>query len=111
MGFTAPEVLENQLNGDSTAMDIWSAAIIIYLLLSGKMPEFDRQNNFQVKFDAPIWNKRSEDSKSLIKNMLNRDPKQRPSAKQACQYLWLAERQWMAKATDENLCLLLQQFH
>eukprot|EP00439_Symbiodinium_sp_Y106_P009534 s1409_g1.t1 len=95
VSYAAPEVL----SGDySTACDMWSCGVILYILLSGQQPFYGstpREVRKQVKLgkfamDGPIWRGITADAKDLIQNLLVRDPAQRITAAQALRHVWIA---------------------
>ena len=83
--YIAPEVL-NEVHDEKC--DIWSAGVILYILLCGYPPfngETDKEIIDSVKtgeFDFPKeeWSVISKEAKDLIKQMLTYNPKKRPSA-------------------------------
>lgn len=85
LAFVAPEVLL-RIPYD-TQIDIWSLGIIIYYMLSGKLP-FDCDNCTEeemakmtvyneVKFNNEEWSKVSKEGLDLIRKCLNKDPNKR----------------------------------
>jgi len=80
-----------------TGCDIWSAGVIVYILLGGYPPFFDDNRNRLFKkikagifeFHDQYWSEVSEDAKNLIRKMLTVDPKKRPSAKQLLEHPWI----------------------
>ena len=101
IGYTAPEVLKQKEY--STACDVWSAGVVLYILLAGYPPfphqeDFDAQNAtfddlveseleaitygrqkqvWQKHFQEEPWNQISNDAKALVSGMLRLDPKNR----------------------------------
>ena len=78
--YMAPEILENK--GYSLEVDIWSLGVIMYYLIIGDLP-FKRQED--IKNVSPKFPKNaiiSRAAKDLIKQILVKDPKERPSLKQ-----------------------------
>lgn len=91
--YLAPEVLEN--NYDESC-DIWSCGVILFILLSGKMPftgETEEEilknvskGNFDLKQKEFL--KVSLEAKDLICKLLTFNPKQRPNARAALRHPW-----------------------
>ena len=78
--YMAPEILENK--GYSLEVDIWSLGVIMYYLIIGKLP-FNKQNQEDIKkVSFPKKAIISRAAKSLIEQILVKDPKERPSLKQ-----------------------------
>ena len=78
--YMAPEILENM--GYSLEVDIWSLGVIMYYLIIGKLP-FNKQNQEDIKrVSFPKKAIISRAAKSLIEQILKKDPKERPSLKQ-----------------------------
>ena len=79
-GYMAPEILENK--GYSLEVDIWSLGVIMYYIIIGKLP-FNKQNQEDIKrVSFPKKAIISRAAKSLIEQILVKDPKERPSLKQ-----------------------------
>jgi len=83
--YIAPEVLKSNY---SEKCDVWSAGVILYILLSGK-PPFGGVNDKEIlesvkqglfSFTSPEWRSISDEAKTLIKQMLMYDPSKRISA-------------------------------
>ena len=80
--YMAPEILENM--GYSLEVDIWSLGVIMYYLIIGKLP-FNKPNQEDIKSVSYTFPKKaniSRAAKSLIEQILVKDPKERPSLKQ-----------------------------
>lgn len=93
--YMAPQVLTGRYD---LAVDMWSCAVIMYLLLCGYPPfwhEFDpqktemtiRRGNFA--FPEQDWGSVSEEAKTLIRGLLKMQPTERLAAKEACQNPWV----------------------
>ena len=86
--YCSPEVLKN--NYDSKC-DIWSCAVIMYILLSGEIPfSGDSEEeiiksimNKKVSFDSSFFNNVSEEAKDLIQKCLIYNKSKRYNAKEA----------------------------
>jgi len=97
--YVAPEVLNEQPY--DTKVDVWSAGVVIYILLCGFPPFygdnddelFERICTRRFKFIKPYWDVISDDAKDLVGKMFTLDPKQRPSAREALGHKWFASVQ------------------
>lgn len=85
--YIAPEVLAG---GYNQAADIWSAGVILYILLSGippfwgktKSKIFDAVRAADLRFPSDRWDTISSSAKELIKGMLCTDSSQRFTTQQ-----------------------------
>jgi len=92
--FVAPEIILRKPFGEKS--DMWSVGVIIYCLLSGRVPFNGRRNvdlfravvNCEYSFDDD-WDKISDHAKDLIKGLLVTDPSTRLSARDALQSEWI----------------------
>ncbi|RZC93214.1 hypothetical protein C5167_029191 [Papaver somniferum] len=92
--YMAPEVLKRNYGPE---VDIWSAGVILYILLCG-VPPFWAETEQGVAhailrgvidFKRDPWPKVSDSAKSLVKQMLEPDPKKRLTAQQVLEHSWL----------------------
>ena len=74
--------------------DLWSVGVIMFLVLCGKLP-FDGEDHNEIiratiqgelKHNPAIWGKLSEDARSLITALLNKNPKECITAKDALRH-------------------------
>eukprot|EP01098_Paradermamoeba_levis_P010034 TRINITY_DN419_c0_g2_i2.p1 TRINITY_DN419_c0_g2~~TRINITY_DN419_c0_g2_i2.p1 ORF type:complete len:341 (+),score=62.29 TRINITY_DN419_c0_g2_i2:72-1094(+) len=94
-GYIAPEVLTEETYGP--ACDMWSLGVIIFVVLSGTQPFYgnnpkevlERIKKVDYDFSDPSWQFVSEDAKSLIKNLLVRDPQKRITAGECMEHPWV----------------------
>ncbi|XP_061924111.1 phosphorylase b kinase gamma catalytic chain, skeletal muscle/heart isoform-like isoform X1 [Entelurus aequoreus] len=89
--YLAPEIIECSMDSDhdgyGTAVDIWSAGVIMYTLLAGSPPFWHRKQMLMLRmilagsydFSSPEWEDRSDTVKDLISRMLVVDPRKRYS--------------------------------
>jgi calcium-dependent protein kinase len=95
--YVAPEVLDRNYGPEA---DIWSAGVILYILLCGAPPFWAEtvQGIFEevVKgeppsFAADPWPSISEGAKDLIRKMLHPDPVKRYTASEVLRHPWIRE--------------------
>ncbi|OVA10249.1 Protein kinase domain [Macleaya cordata] len=92
--YMAPEVLKRNYGPE---VDVWSAGVILYILLCGVPPFWaeTEQGVAQaiirsvIDFKRDPWPKVSDNAKDLVKGMLNPDPKQRLTAQAVLDHPWL----------------------
>ncbi|XP_008805014.1 calcium-dependent protein kinase 3-like isoform X1 [Phoenix dactylifera] len=92
--YMAPEVLKRNYGPE---IDIWSAGVILYILLCGVPPFWaeTEQGVAQailrglIDFKREPWPNVSENAKNLVRQMLEPDPKVRLTAKQVLEHPWL----------------------
>ncbi|KAL6880192.1 hypothetical protein ACP4OV_011757 [Aristida adscensionis] len=92
--YVAPEVLMKHYGCE---VDVWSAGVIIYILLSGVPPFWDEseQGIFEqvlqgeLDFESDPWPSISSSAKDLVRRMLIRDPQKRLTAHEALCHPWV----------------------
>ncbi|KAK7388991.1 hypothetical protein VNO78_23822 [Psophocarpus tetragonolobus] len=92
--YMAPEVLRRNYGPE---VDVWSAGVILYILLCG-VPPFWAEDERGVAlailrgvidFKREPWPQISDTAKSLVRQMLEPDPKKRLTAQQVLEHSWL----------------------
>ncbi|KAL5552158.1 hypothetical protein UlMin_002334 [Ulmus minor] len=94
--YIAPEVLTG---GYNQAADVWSAGVILYILLSGMPPFwgktksriFDAVRAADLRFTPDTWDCISPSAKDLISQMLSVDPLKRLTAEQVLAHSWMED--------------------
>jgi serine/threonine protein kinase len=110
--YIAPEIILSTKNKGYKGfpVDIWSAGIALYIMLSGKLPfnldeeidDFDNYNNNikekNIKLKYEIVNKEpkyiekiSDEARDLLKGLLNKNPKKRLTCEQILNHPWFSD--------------------
>ncbi|CAJ1952621.1 unnamed protein product [Sphenostylis stenocarpa] len=105
--YIAPEVLAGAYN---QAADVWSAGVILYILLSGTPPFwgktksriFEAVKAASLKFPSEPWDRISESAKDLIRGMLCTDPSRRLTALEVLDHCWMESNQTNPEQLREN---------
>jgi calcium-dependent protein kinase len=92
--YIAPEVLKGSY---TSQCDNWSMGVVMYIMLSGKVP-FEGSSNKQicanilknqVKFDGPAWDQISESAKDLLSKLLTKEADMRMTSQEAYDHQWI----------------------
>lgn len=97
-GYVAPEILKNK-GYQSGAVDMWSAGVILYILLCGfppfyddDMPAlFDQILHARYDFPSPWWDNITENAKDLVKKLLTLEPTERYTATKVLNHPWIRQ--------------------
>ncbi|KAL6893671.1 hypothetical protein ACP4OV_007769 [Aristida adscensionis] len=92
--YMAPEVLRRSYGPEA---DIWSAGVILYILLCGAPPFWAETEQGVARailrgaldLERQPWPRISPAAKSLVRRMLHMDPAQRPTAQQVLEHPWV----------------------
>ncbi|OHS94918.1 CAMK family protein kinase [Tritrichomonas foetus] len=101
--YAAPEIfLKKQYDA---SVDMWSAGVILYTMISGTLPFIDHNSKKLIHMivnDEPDYNKRcfSSELKDLLKNLLNKNRKERFTVQQACEHPWVTNAKTSIYVTD-----------
>ncbi|KAG6512601.1 calcium-dependent protein kinase 20-like [Zingiber officinale] len=103
--YMAPEVLKRKYGPE---IDVWSAGVILYILLCGVPPFWAETEQgiaqaiirSAIDFKREPWPKVSANAKDLVRRMLDPNPKTRLTAQQVLDHPWLQNAN---KAPNVNL--------
>lgn len=95
-GYVAPEILKKMSYGKK--VDIFSAGIILYVLLSSRAPFFGKTPNevlmrnkeCKIYFQDRYWRNVSKEGIDFVLRLTESNPDSRPSAKEALRHPWLS---------------------
>ncbi|KAJ0657368.1 putative protein kinase CAMK-CDPK family [Helianthus annuus] len=116
MYYMAPEVLRKQYDKEC---DVWSAGVIIYILLCGVPPFWDETEegvyeqilHGVLDLESEPWPSISESAKDLIRGMLERDVTKRMTAHAVLNHPWIqADGVAPDKPLDSAVLSRLKQF-
>ncbi|KAH7665551.1 Non-specific serine/threonine protein kinase protein [Dioscorea alata] len=114
--YMAPEVLKRNYGPE---VDVWSAGVILYILLCGVPPFWaeTEQGVAQaiirsvIDFKRDPWPKVSDNAKDLVKRMLDPDPRRRLTAQEVLDHPWLQNAKKAPNVSlGETVKARLQQF-
>ncbi|XP_044504911.1 calcium-dependent protein kinase 33-like [Mangifera indica] len=94
--YVAPEVLHRKYGKE---IDIWSAGVMLYILLSGVPPFWAETEKGifaaivegKIDFESKPWPSISSSAKDLVRRMLTADPKKRITSAQVLEHPWIRE--------------------
>lgn len=106
--YVAPEVIQGTPGLIySPAVDLWSAGVVLFILLGGYPPFYDesepalfaqiRKGTFS--FDDPVWDTISDNAMDLIRHLLTTDAAARLNAAQALEHPWIRNADNATKST------------
>ena len=96
-GYISPEVILRKQY--APAADIWSMGVILFIMLSGRMPFGGRNTNMlnskvvtaSFNMTGGAWKQISDNAKDLVRRMLTVDPTKRITAKELLKHPWIVE--------------------
>ncbi|KAL8255490.1 hypothetical protein R6Q59_030557 [Mikania micrantha] len=114
--YMAPEVLKRNYGEE---IDVWSAGVILYILLCGVPPFWAETEEgiaqaiikSDIKFTRDPWQRVSEDAKKLVKGMLHKNPYHRLTVQQVLENQWIQNAHKVPNIPlGENVRTRIQQF-
>ncbi|KAJ0254368.1 Calcium-dependent protein kinase 5 [Hirschfeldia incana] len=114
--YVAPEVLLKHYGPEA---DVWTAGVILYILLSGVPPFwaesqqgiFDAVLKGDIDFESDPWPVISDSAKDLIRKMLCSNPSERLTAHEVLRHPWICENGVAPdRALDPAVLSRLKQF-
>lgn len=98
--YLAPEVYNRDY---STPADVWSAGVLAYHLITGRLPFWQELKGLTAQgvmagvlerepdFSPDAWNADfGDDCRDLLRSMMHKDPAQRPTAQQCLEHAFIA---------------------
>ncbi|KAK4353530.1 hypothetical protein RND71_025724 [Anisodus tanguticus] len=113
--YVAPEVLCKHYGPES---DVWSAGVILYILLSG-VPPFWAETDMgifrqilrgKLDLESEPWPGISDSAKDLLRKILDRNPKRRLTAHEVLCHPWMDDSMTPDKPLDSAVLSRLKQF-
>ena len=107
--YLAPEIFEKKYN---FKCDLWSCGVIMYLLLTTRFPFFGDNNKDKIdsilykEYNTKYLEKFSENTKDLLRKLLEKEPKQRINAETAISHKFFDEfkvKDLLTEIKDANL--------
>jgi serine/threonine protein kinase len=108
--YVAPELYTHGGSGYDERCDLWSAAVVMYVILGGyapfdgddhELPGIICQGHFE--FHEDYWAEVSEPPKDVIRSLLQVDPRKRASLAEALDSEWLRRRDRDKLENSKNL--------
>ncbi|KAL6976259.1 Calcium-dependent protein kinase 24 [Sarracenia purpurea var. burkii] len=114
--YMAPEVLRRNYGPE---VDVWSAGVILYILLCGVPPFWDETEEgiaqaivrCEIDFQRDPWPKVSEDAKELVRGMLDPNPYSRMTVEEVLEHRWIQNPHQVPNVPlGENVRTRIKQF-
>lgn len=111
--YMSPEVFANTDSFDGFAIDLWSAGVILYIMLTG-FPPYDQASRTDQRFELIVSGRLmeqlrnwdiflSDEAGDLMQSMLQLDPRDRPSLAEVLAHPWVTNSNVDIPAPSEPL--------
>lgn len=108
VAYSAPEIFTHKFYDEK--VDIWSAGVVLYMMLCGEQPFYSDQmaklvhkiTTEQPSFSKEAFKSVSDDAINLIKLMLTKDPDLRPSADECLDQDWFHDAPFTIGVTEPD---------
>eukprot|EP00803_Ostreobium_quekettii_P006265 evm.model.scf_1755.2 EVM.evm.TU.scf_1755.2 scf_1755:33711-34629(-) len=95
--YVAPEVIKKDVKEYTKAVDMWGVGVIMFILLSGAPPFYDRNEavmyakiqSGKFSMEEAVWKNVSNSGKDMVKKLLMVDPKDRLTVGGALEHAWI----------------------
>jgi len=109
IAYVSPDVISGK--GYCSKCDLWSIGVVLWMILTGYPPFHGPEKKVMdnIKAGTPDWShaerwsRVSPEAIDLIKALLQKDPKRRPSAQEALQHPWLTLNKGSKECRDVKL--------
>ena len=98
LAYCSPEIVLRQQHNNKT--DAWSMGVILYIMLSHRMPFLSNDNdaltkhnilNKEINLQQRTWDGISDEAKDLVILMLNREKRERINMHEVLAHKWFAD--------------------
>ncbi|TNN12123.1 Peripheral plasma membrane protein [Schistosoma japonicum] len=103
--YMAPEMIRHEPYGK--AVDAWGCGVLLFLLLSGSLPFYGTRDVLFTQIvsgryhrQPQVWNMISPEARDLVSRLLEVDPTQRLTIKEALRHPWISQK---ARASKTHL--------
>ena len=108
--YVAPDMLRRDSSGYGREVDLWSAGVLLFVMIGGYPPFYDEDNvkllmavqEGEYDFPSPYWDGISPSCKDLIDKLLVVDPATRLTAQQTLAHPWLSDSNQLLQLQSQS---------